>query len=43
NPHAAQHQTGTGYCWGSSDHSLFSTAFKQRFGVTPGEYRKRCR
>lgn len=21
----------------------FSTAFKQRFGVTPGEYRKRCR
>ncbi|KAA5868874.1 helix-turn-helix domain-containing protein, partial [Klebsiella pneumoniae] len=26
-----------------SDHSHFSTAFKQRFGVTPGEYRKRCR
>ncbi|EPL9761447.1 AraC family transcriptional regulator, partial [Klebsiella pneumoniae] len=23
--------------------SHFSTAFKQRFGVTPGEYRKRCR
>ncbi|MFX5085138.1 AraC family transcriptional regulator, partial [Acinetobacter baumannii] len=21
----------------------FSTAFKQRFGVSPGEYRKRCR
>ncbi|MGR8813917.1 helix-turn-helix domain-containing protein, partial [Klebsiella pneumoniae] len=29
--------------WGFSDHSDFSTAFKQRFGVTPGQYRKRCR
>lgn len=34
---------GIGYSWGFSDHSHFSTAFKQRFGVSPGEYRKRCR
>ncbi|WP_150189211.1 AraC family transcriptional regulator, partial [Enterobacter bugandensis] len=26
-----------------TDHSHFSTAFKQRFGVSPGEYRKRYR
>lgn len=32
-----------GYEWGFSDQSHFSTAFKQRFGVSPGEYRKRCR
>lgn len=32
-----------GYSWGFADHSHFSTAFKQRFGVSPGEYRKRCR
>lgn len=34
---------GIGYSWGFADHSHFSTAFKQRFGVSPGEYRKRCR
>ncbi|MBC1184421.1 transcriptional regulator FeaR [Kluyvera sichuanensis] len=34
---------GIGYRWGFSDHSHFSTAFKQRFGVSPGEYRKRGR
>ncbi|MFP2201486.1 transcriptional regulator FeaR [Enterobacter ludwigii] len=34
---------GIGYSWGFSDHSHFSTAFKQRFGVSPGEYRKRFR
>ncbi|WP_058910223.1 transcriptional regulator FeaR [Entomohabitans teleogrylli] len=27
--------------WGFTDHSHFSTAFRQRFGVSPGEYRKR--
>lgn len=34
---------GIGYSWGFADHSHFSTAFKQRFGVSPGEYRKRFR
>lgn len=29
-----------GYSWGFSDSSYFSTAFKTRFGVAPGEYRK---
>jgi AraC family transcriptional activator of tynA and feaB len=29
--------------WGFTDHSHFSTAFRQRFGVTPGEYRRRHR
>ncbi|MDF0733110.1 transcriptional regulator FeaR [Pseudomonas entomophila] len=29
-----------GYSWGFSDSSYFSTAFKGRFGMTPGEYRK---
>jgi AraC family transcriptional activator of tynA and feaB len=32
---------GIGYNWGFTDHSHFSTAFKMRFGVSPGEYRKR--
>lgn len=32
-----------GYSWGFSDHSHFSTAFRQRFGMTPGEYRRRHR
>lgn len=34
---------GIGYNWGFADHSHFSTAFRQRFGVSPGEYRKRYR
>jgi len=34
---------GIGFSWGFADHSHFSTAFKQRFGVSPGEYRKRYR
>lgn len=34
---------GIGYSWGFTDHSHFSTAFKQRFGLSPGEYRKRHR
>jgi AraC family transcriptional activator of tynA and feaB len=34
---------GIGYSWGFTDHSHFSTAFKQRFGVSPGEYRRRYR
>ncbi|WP_039011429.1 transcriptional regulator FeaR [Pseudomonas brassicacearum] len=29
-----------GYSWGFPDSSYFSTAFKARFGVSPGEYRK---
>ena len=29
-----------GYSWGFSDSSYFSTAFKSRFGISPGEYRK---
>ncbi|TNV22529.1 transcriptional regulator FeaR [Buttiauxella sp. B2] len=32
---------GIGYNWGFTDHSHFSTAFKMRFGISPGEYRKR--
>lgn len=41
--HDDEKLAGIGYRWGFSDHSHFSTAFKQRFGVSPGEYRKRCR
>lgn len=29
-----------GYSWGFADSSHFSTAFKSRFGIAPGEYRK---
>jgi len=29
------------YAWGFSDSSYFSSAFKSRFGVSPGVYRKR--
>ena len=43
NAHDDEKLAGIGYRWGFSDHSHFSTAFKQRFGVSPGEYRKRCR
>lgn len=38
---AEQKLSALGYSWGFSDSSHFSTAFKARFGVTPGEYRKR--
>ena len=41
--HDDEKLAGIGYSWGFSDHSHFSTAFKQRFGVSPREYRKRCR
>ena len=41
--HDDEKLTGIGYRWGFSDHSHFSTAFKQRFGISPGEYRKRGR
>jgi len=34
---------GIGFSWGFTDHSHFSTAFRQRFGISPGEYRKRHR
>jgi len=35
-----QKLSALGYSWGFSDSSYFSTAFKSRFGVSPGEYRK---
>lgn len=38
---AEQKLSALGYSWGFSDSSHFSTAFKARFGVSPGEYRKR--
>ncbi|ASM34034.1 MULTISPECIES: transcriptional regulator FeaR [Serratia] len=31
---------GVGLDWGFTDHSHFSTAFKQRFGMSPSEYRR---
>jgi AraC-type DNA-binding domain-containing proteins len=34
---------GIGFSWGFTDQSHFSTAFKQRFGQTPGEYRRKFR
>ncbi len=34
---------GIGFNWGFTDQSHFSTAFKQRFGLTPGEYRRKSR
>ena len=43
--HAATDEklAGIGFNWGFTDHSHFSTAFRQRFGVSPGEYRKQHR
>jgi AraC family transcriptional activator of tynA and feaB len=38
---ATEKLAGIGYSWGFTDHSHFSTAFKMRFGVSPGEYRRR--
>ncbi|WP_166361707.1 transcriptional regulator FeaR [Pseudomonas akapageensis] len=38
---AEQKLSALGYSWGFTDSSYFSTAFKGRFGVSPGEYRKR--
>ncbi|MBA2922864.1 transcriptional regulator FeaR [Pseudomonas sp. P7] len=35
-----QKLSALGYSWGFPDSSHFSTAFKSRFGVSPGEYRK---
>jgi AraC family transcriptional activator of tynA and feaB len=43
NAHDDEKLAGIGYNWGFTDHSHFSTAFKQRFGLSPGEYRKRYR
>lgn len=36
-----QKLSALGYSWGFSDSSHFCTAFKSRFGISPGEYRKR--
>ncbi|WP_252389352.1 helix-turn-helix domain-containing protein, partial [Escherichia coli] len=43
--HAADNEklAGIGFHWGFSDQSHFSTVFKQRFGMTPGEYRRKFR
>ncbi|NBA94753.1 transcriptional regulator FeaR [Pseudomonas sp. R5(2019)] len=38
---AEQKLSALGYAWGFADSSHFSTAFKARFGVSPGEYRRR--
>lgn len=40
--HAADDEklAGIGFHWGFSDQSHFSTVFKQRFGMTPGENRR---
>lgn len=38
---AEQKLSVLGYSWGFSDSSYFSTAFKSRFGISPGEYRKK--
>lgn len=40
NPAMDQKVSSLGYAWGFSDSSYFCTAFKGRFGMTPGEYRK---
>lgn len=40
NPAMDQKVSSLGYAWGFSDSSYFSTAFKARFGMTPGEYRR---
>lgn len=39
-PGVEQKLSVLGYSWGFSDSSYFSTAFKSRFGMAPGEYRK---
>ena len=41
NPQSTLKLSALGYTWGFSNSSYFTTAFKQRFGVSPGEYRKR--
>ena len=38
--HTEEKLSVLGYSWGFSDSSYFSTAFKSRFGISPGEYRK---
>ena len=43
--HAADDEklAGIDFHWGFSDQSHFSTVFKQRFGMTPGENRRKFR
>lgn len=43
NAHDDEKVAGIGYHWGFTDQSHFSTAFRQRFGLSPGEYRKQHR
>ncbi|MCS5948287.1 helix-turn-helix domain-containing protein [Klebsiella pneumoniae subsp. pneumoniae] len=43
NVHDDEKLAGSATAGASATTAIFSTAFKQRFGVTPGEYRKRCR
>lgn len=41
NPRSTIKLSALGSAWGFSNSSYFTTASKQRFGVSPGEYRKR--
>lgn len=41
NPQSTIKLSALGFAWGFPNSSYFTTAFKQRFGVSPGEYRKR--
>lgn len=40
-PGCGEKLSALSYAWGFSDSSHFSAAFKDRFGVSPGEYRRR--
>ncbi|MHC6226878.1 transcriptional regulator FeaR [Pseudomonas sp. X10] len=41
NPQSTIKLSALGFAWGFSTSSHFTTSFKQRFGVSPGVYRKR--
>lgn len=40
-PSGSEKLSSLGYSWGFADSSHFSSAFKARFGMPPGEYRRR--
>ncbi|CAM3375790.1 transcriptional regulator FeaR [Polaromonas hydrogenivorans] len=40
-PSGSEKLSSLGYSWGFADSSHFSSAFKTRFGMPPGEYRRR--